>query len=227
MPVMSIRVPDLRPTMEARDRRRTLALLIGLAAALCGALLLATSAQSDLGHLSRHMAAHIILMNALAPLAALLLVCRDMIRASTSGELAAAVVLQVALLWAWHSPLGVAAAHESFALLVIAHASLLASALWFWLAVFSQVKAARWRAMAALLLTGKLFCLLGALLTFAPRPLFSQHAHLHLHDGWQGAALADQQLAGLMMLAACPATYVLAGVVIAARWLNELLAEAQ
>jgi len=30
--------------------------------------------------------------------------------------------------------------------------------------------------------------------------------------------LADQQMAGLLMLVACPLTYVLAAIVIAARW---------
>lgn len=225
MPVAS------RKALEGPDPARTwsrtpvsapavgLALLVGL--------LLILLAQNDLGHLSRHMAAHILLMNAAAPVIAMLLMRHAAVRTSTGIELTAAVVLQIALLWGWHSPSGLIAAHGSVALLLIAHASLLLGALWFWLAVLSQVKAARWRAIAALLITGKLFCLLGALLTFAPRPLFSPPGHAHLHVGWQFAASSDQQLAGLMMLAACPATYVLAGVVIAARWLNELLAEAQ
>ena len=34
--------------------------------------------------------------------------------------------------------------------------------------------------------------------------------------------LADQRLAGLLMLIACPFCYVLAGIAIAAKWLQEL-----
>ena len=90
---------------------------------------------------------------------------------------------------------------------------IVASALWFWLAAFAQVGAHRWRALVALLISGKLFCLLGVLLVFAPRPLY---LHATLQEGH--AALADQQLAGLLMVVACPLSYVLAGVVIATRW---------
>ena len=36
------------------------------------------------------------------------------------------------------------------------------------------------------------------------------------------SGLADQQLAGLLMITACPLTYVTAGVIIAARWVLEL-----
>ena len=80
--------------------------------------------------------------------------------------------------------------------------------------------ARRWRAIAALLVTGKVFCLVGAIFTFAPRPLV-QGLPLPLPE-----ALADQQLAGLLMLAACPLTYVLAGIVVSVLWLAELTAEA-
>jgi putative membrane protein len=61
--------------------------------------------------------------------------------------------------------------------------------------------------------------LLGALFTFSPRLVYAA--------GMSGAhhsqiGLADQQLAGLMMIVACPLTYVLAAVVIASRWLFAL-----
>jgi putative membrane protein len=57
----------------------------------------------------------------------------------------------------------------------------------------------------ALLLTGKLTCLLAVLLVFAPRALYPH------------AALADQQFAGLLMLAACPLSYLGAALVITLR----------
>jgi putative membrane protein len=52
------------------------------------------------------------------------------------------------------------------------------------------------------------------LLTFAPRALYASHTHL--------GTLDDQQLAGLIMLIACPATYLLAAVILAGRWLYGL-----
>ena len=39
--------------------------------------------------------------------------------------------------------------------------------------------------------------------------------------GFMAASLADQQLAGLLMLVVCPASYLAAGVAIAARWVFE------
>ncbi len=201
--------------------------LFGLGLVLLVACLLTALSLSDFGHLTRHMAAHIVITNVAAPLTAILLFRCGQVRSASSAELSSATALQIALLWGWHSPIGLSASHGSPTLQLVAYASLFLSAFLFWLAVLSQANAARWRAIAALLLTGKLYCLLGALLTFAPRPLFSLHTPAPLHGGAGESALADQQLAGLMMLSACPATYVLAGVVIAAFWLNELVAEAR
>ena len=99
--------------------------------------------------------------------------------------------------------------------------ALLAVALWFWFAVLGQSGSARWRAIVALLLTGKLFCLLAALLVFAPRALYPVEL-AHVHHGAAADPLADQYLAGLLMLVVCPLTYVLAGVLITERWLREL-----
>jgi putative membrane protein len=83
---------------------------------------------------------------------------------------------------------------------------------------------AGWSALAALLVTGKLFCLLGVLLTFAPRAIYGQIALLPLCFGIVSPRpiLHDQQLAGLLMLAACPVVYVTAAIVIARRRLAAL-----
>jgi putative membrane protein len=102
-------------------------------------------------------------------------------------------------------------------------ASLLGASVWFWFATFSESGTFRWRAIFSLLVTGKLFCLLGVLLVFAPRLLYeglpADHGHL------TAGAMVDQHLAGLLMLAVCPLTYLLAGVVIAAQWLRDLAAD--
>jgi putative membrane protein len=105
---------------------------------------------------------------------------------------------QLAMFWLWHAPALSTLPHP---LRLALHLPLLASALLFWCAVAGATRA-RWQAVLALLLTGKLTCLLAVLLVFSPRPL---HPH---------AALADQQLAGLLMLVACPLSYLGAALLI-------------
>jgi len=160
------------------------------------------------GSLAAHMAVHIVLMNAIAPAIALAF-RRQAVRLRLDRRGGVAMVAQLALIWGWHSPPVMSAAMHSGLLHLAMQASLFAVALWFWGAVVAFAGDARWRAIVILLVTGKVFCLLGILFVFAPRPLFASI----------GVTLEDQHLAGLLMVVACPATYVAAGVVIAARWL--------
>lgn len=166
------------------------------------------------------MVQHLMLMNLVAPL--LVLALRDRITLPLWRTWPLATALQLALLWSWHTPPTLAAAMGSFGMMALMHLSLMGAAMWFWAAILLAPPQGKWRAIFALLITGKLFCLLGALLVFSPRPLFSAS---HLHHGT--ASLADQQMAGLIMLVACPMTYVLAGIVISARWFLTLEANAQ
>ena len=152
----------------------------------------------DSGPVARHMATHIALMNVLAPLAAIL-VLRHMSRQSLSTRaLWAAAVLQIMLLWATHAP---PLHHAAVAPVLLA--LLLVSALAFWVLVLGRREV--WQSILALLMTGKLACLLGVLLIFAPRTLYP------------AASLPDQQLAGLLMVTACPLSYLVAGVALFSR----------
>jgi putative membrane protein len=112
------------------------------------------------------------------------------------------------------------------AIMLTMGASLTAAATWFWLAIYAAPATGRWGGIFALLVTGKLFCLLGALLVFAPRSLF-----VAMMPGADVVAmpesLADQQLAGLVMLVACPLIYITAGVVLASRWFLGMEAESR
>lgn len=177
-----------------------------------------------LGPLSAHMAQHILLMNLLAPVLALALWrLRPALR---PGHLVLAAVMQIVLLWAWHAPPVLPAVLAVPVLHLAMQLSLLGIALWFWMAVVAISGTASWRPILALLVTSKLFCLLGVLLVFSPRFLYGTAPlhHGHLMPGLD--QLADQHLAGLLMLVACPASYVLAGVIIAARWFTALKHEA-
>jgi putative membrane protein len=168
-----------------------------LAAGLLTLLLL------ELGPLSAQMAWHIGAMNVAAPLAALAVAPR-LPPGDRQGAFWMVCVLQIVLLWGSHAP----SFHHALMQPVVAtaiHAALFAVALAFWVLLLDSIAHSAWQALLGLLLTGKLACLLGALLVLAPRPLYT------------GAELADQQLAGLLMVTACPLSYLVAGVVVAAR----------
>jgi putative membrane protein len=170
------------------------------------------------GVFSRHMIVHIALMTGVAPLLAGMIRQLPLLDTKFSGikSLLAATLVQSALFFAWHSPPGLTS---------IAHgggwgmqATLLFSALWFWLAVLNQADNHLWRAVIGLLLTGKLFCLVAVLLTFAPRVIYGA-------DPFNPAItidLADQQMAGVLMIIACPIAYVLASIVLVYRWFQVL-----
>jgi putative membrane protein len=217
-PLASSRFSEAPPVSPAAFR-------CGGAAAACLALGIIALAAAPLGPLARHMGSHLLLMNAVAPFVALAAIAaagRTLPTLASTRSLMGATLVQIVLLWAWHVPAALAVAARVPAIHAVMQSSFLAAALWFWLAVLSDRSTMRWRALFALLITGKLFCLLGALLVFAPRLLYGDVAAHGVHIVDAAGALADQHLAGLLMLAVCPLTYVLAGVVIAAHWLRDL-----
>jgi putative membrane protein len=202
-----------------------LAALAGALATLLGGVIVLSSL--DLGSLSGHMAAHIASMNIAAPLLALLLRGYHSARWRTwsVSALWLATVAQMGLLLASHVP-GIHYTAQSYSAgLLGLHASLLLAALAFWMCIVEATSNARWHAMFALLVCGKLACLLGALLIFAPRVLLPSPGAGHiLHQGPadHATALADQHLAGLLMVVACPLSYVVAAVVLAAQAMSDI-----
>ena len=158
----------------------------------------------SLGTLSSHMAIHIALMNVAAPVAAIALV--KWFRPLSGPAFWSIATLQIGTLWFWHLP-AVQAAAASYAGALLMHGSLLAVALIFWTGVLQMRGPGRWQAILGLIVTGKLSCLLAALLIFSPRFLYTGHHH--------AMSIDDQQLAGLLMITACPVSYVLAGIMIA------------
>lgn len=167
------------------------------------------------GPLSSGMAAHILMMNVVAPVAVLAMGHFSPSVGRPFRRLAAPTLAQLALLWGWHAPAAYAAAMHDPGLHLSMQVSLLLAALWFWSAVINSMTGGQWRAIAALLVTSKLFCLLGVLLAFATVPLYLEMAH---HGGPPLDPLADQQLAGLLMLVACPMSYLVAAVFVASKW---------
>jgi putative membrane protein len=183
-----------------------------VAVAVAGAIALTLL---PLGPISGHM-------NVVAPFAAIALARGQANRLASVGGKALwlATLIQMGLLWAAHSqPIHQVALSSTIGFAAL-QAVLFLSAVAFWTSVV--VSPLRWQAMLALLLSGKLACLLGALLIFSPRVLLAT-SPAHGHDAMSlQAPLADQQLAGLLMVAACPLSYVLAAIVMAAKTLADL-----
>lgn len=107
----------------------------------------------------------------------------------------AAFLAHLSAVWLWHLPQPYAAALASVPVYWLMEITLLASALWLWSTMLHAARAGQ--AVALALGTLLQMGMLGALLTFARRPLYE--AHFATTQPFGLTALADQQLAGLMM----------------------------
>lgn len=193
---------------RARQRRGALRCAWGLTVLLYVSPLCALSSAFFTARVVHHMA----LVFLLAPLLAFGLapqLRRLPLRLWTSTAVAAAVF------WVWHAPGPYAAALSSVAVYALMQFSLLASATAFWAAV-SRAKPAL--ALAAILASTVQMGLLGALITFAARPLYPPHFASAL--SWGVTPLEDQQLAGIVMWAPGSIAYLLAAMWIGWRWMR-------
>jgi putative membrane protein len=214
-------------------------------AALAGLGVVALAVLSPLhaaagSSLSAHMTQHVLLVGVAAPLLAAGAPLPTLLwalpaterrrllpwwrRAATSCAgrgwawwTAAALVLQVGALWAWHLPVAYQAALTSSALHALEHASFLVTAVVFWWAV----AAARHRpiggtAVVAVFVGALPATALGALMTVSGRPWYPAYA------GDPAAALEDQQVAGVVMWGFGGVAAVVAAVVLFAAWLSGL-----
>jgi cytochrome c oxidase assembly factor CtaG len=121
-------------------------------------------------------------------------------------------LLHAAAIWFWHAPGPYIAAVQNPLWHVLEHACFLFSGWLLWWAVLRPGRAGVLPAALALLFTVMHTGLLGALLSFASVPLY--------HGG--PGALADQQLAGLVMWVPGGLVYLLAAVWATGRWLLTL-----
>ena len=104
--------------------------------------------------------------------------------------------LHVGLFWLWHAPLPYAAAMAQHGLYWLMEASLLTTAVLFWLAVLDR-RAALVAIVPTVIGVMAQMGFLGALLAFAGRPLYAPHSLTTWP--WGLTPLEDQVLAGLIM----------------------------
>ncbi len=181
------------------------------AVALAGWAVLALALVSPLCNLavalfSLRIAQHLLIVLVAAPLLAAGL------PAPRAGVTLPALFFALTI-WFWHLPAPYAAsfAPDGIAWWVL-HVSLLVSAVWLWSALRACLSTRPEAAAVAGLFTGIQMGVLGALLTFAPRPLYAPHA-LQVTMPWGLTPLEDQQLGGLLMWV--PGGLVLAAVLVA------------
>jgi putative membrane protein len=130
-------------------------------------------------------------------------------------------LLHAAALWLWHVPAFFNAAVRNDTAHDWQHATFLVTALLFWHALLRPSgPGSRGLAIVYLFTTTIHTGVLGALLTFAPRPLYAT-----LDSGLTLGALTtleDQQLGGLIMWVPGALVYVAVALVLAVRWLRSL-----
>ena len=194
---------------------------------------------------SAHMVQHLLLTSVAAPLIVLAAPVRTASaalspqwrlvaragRRSRPAQLGRAVLSRpvlasvpfVVVLWGWHLPAPYEGALGDHLIHSLEHVTMLATAMLSWTAI---ILAARHRrhdrpGLAILVLFGLSTAsgLLGVLLTFAPDVLYSSYEQTS--STWHLTALADQQLAGVIMWVPGGGIYVAAALVILIDWLTQ------
>ncbi len=121
-----------------------------------------------------------------------------------------ASILELAVVWAWHTPALHHAARHDYAVMAAEQAMFFLTGSFMWLSAFGgKNNSARPRRAAGpvgLLLTSMHMTLLGALLALAPRPLYP-----HAHTFGSLSPLEDQHLGGAIMLLVGGVSYLAGG----------------
>jgi putative membrane protein len=175
--------------LAPQPRRSALAFYAGWA--ITAFALLSPICALSVALFSARVAQHVVLILIAAPLLASALP-----QAGRRRPLLAGAALSAAL-WFWHTPGPYAATFESDGIYWLMHATLFGGAIVFWRACLHAPNGGT--AAVALLLVAVQMSLLGALLTFAPHPLFAPH--LLTTEAWGLSQLSDQQLGGALMWA--------------------------
>lgn len=124
-------------------------------------------------------------------------------------------VLDLAIVWGWHTPVLHDVARGGSAGLWLEQGTFALVTFGLWLTAFAGPAIA---GALALFMTSMHMTLLGALLGLAPRPVYPAHDHVEHPLGL--SAIADQQLGGAVMLAVGGVVYLVAGLWLTSRVLK-------
>jgi putative membrane protein len=112
------------------------------------------------------------------------------------GALGPAAVFAV-VLWFWHAPAPYAATFQDVSIYWLMHATSFGAALWLWAALLESPRDHLGDFLAAALVTTLQMGFLGAVITFAARPVYV--VHWLTTGAWGLTPLEDQQLGGVIM----------------------------
>lgn len=132
----------------------------------------------------------------------------------------AAWTIHAVVLWAWHAPSFFQASILNTTVHTFQHFSFLFAALLFWWTLFQtrQKHGGNGMAVIYMLTTAIHTAMLGALLTFSPKPWYPAYAATT--SAWGFTPLEDQQLGGLIMWVPGGMSYLIAGLWLVARLLQ-------
>jgi len=159
---------------------------------------------------------HVLLVAAVSPLLALAFPLRRV----GSPPLPILVLASAVILWLWHAPTAYEWGLSSVTAYWLMQGSLVGSAWLMWRAILAPA-AAPGPALIALATTIGQMGLLGAVIVFAPRPIYL--VHLSSTTPWGLSPLIDQQLGGLLMWVPAMVPYL--GVGLWYAWSNLRLGE--
>jgi putative membrane protein len=209
----------------------------GISRSLCLWLGLAVLAAVWLGPLPRlagqaffaHMLMHMGVVAVAAPFLALGVAGGPWDLARKAPRLFAPIqasILELVIVWAWHAPALHHVARHHAAMLVLEQGMFFIAGVYVWLSAFGGDPLSRPSRNAAgvlaLLLTAMHMTLLGALLALSPRPLYA-----HMEGYAQLTAIDDQHLGGAIMLLIGGIAYLLGGLWLTFRLLQDPLPAAQ
>ena len=128
-------------------------------------------------------------------------------RGAANAQFPAALCF-AAILWLWHMPGPYAATFNGALVYWLMHLTMFASALWFWSSILRAPRDRLAAGAAASLFTSLQMAFLGAIITFAGRPLYAPHEFTTF--AWGLTPLQDQQLGGAIMWVPAGAVFVAA-----------------
>jgi putative membrane protein len=129
-------------------------------------------------------------------------------------------LLSALALWIWHVPWLFDRTLHSDWIHAAQHATFLLSALLFWWPLVNHSSVLGYGGGLAYVFTTALHTsILGALLTFAPRPWYS--SYVATAPAWHLTALEDQQLGGLIMWIPAGTLLLIVAMILLVKWMKE------
>lgn len=194
-----------------------------------GTLLLLLAWAGPLPHLvpdsfAAHMALHMAVVGVAVPVLAIglapMIADHPWLRSQLALPMAVSL-LDLVIVWGWHTPALHHASRTSAWSLVYEQASFAFASLLVWVLALAAPRGRRDSAALAgaltLFFTSMHMTLLGALIGLAPRPIYPGHAH---SNPFGLGEMADQQVGGVIMLAIGGIIYLVGGLTLVGRALK-------